>query len=123
VVITAISVLTSVFASSTAQGISVLMLFGAGLTAGLLGQIGDALEAETLVDISEYVSWLLPFEALYQDGLYALTAETSGLTGYLLSLGPFGGARDSGPALILYSVAYVGGLVAIAAALFKRRDL
>lgn len=123
VVVTAISVLASVFTASTAQGIAVLMLFGAGLTAGLLGQIGDALDAQTLIDISEYVSWLLPFEALYQDGLYALTAETSGVTGYLLSLGPFGGARDSGPALVLYSALYVAAAVVIAAALFRRRDL
>ena len=43
VVIAAISLLGSIFLSSTANGIAVFMLFGAGLAAGLLGQIGDAL--------------------------------------------------------------------------------
>lgn len=123
VVVTALSVLVSVFTSSTAQGITVLMLFGAGLTAGLLGQIGDALGAETLVDISEWVSWILPFEALYQDALFALTAETSGLTGFLLSLGPFGGAKDSGALLLPYAAAYVVGVTALAGSVFGRRDL
>ncbi|HKJ36597.1 MAG TPA: ABC transporter permease subunit [Solirubrobacterales bacterium] len=123
VVITCISVLVSVFTSSTAQGITVLMLFGAGLTAGLLGQIGDALESATLIDISEWMSWMLPFEALYQDALYALTAETSGVTGFLLSLGPFGGARDTGIVLDLFALLYCAGLLGLATAAFMRRDL
>lgn len=122
-VVTAISVLVSVFTSSTAQGIAVLMVFGAGLTAGLLGQIGDALSAETLIDISEWVSWLLPFEALYQDALYALTAETSGLTGFLLSLGPFGGAKEASVLLVPYAAAYVIAVTALASWVFGRRDL
>jgi len=42
-VIAALSLLGSVFLSSTANGIAVFMIFGAGLAAGLLGQIGDAL--------------------------------------------------------------------------------
>src|SRR4051794_4029026 len=41
-VIAALSLLGSVFLSSTANGIAVFMIFGAGLAAGLLGQIGDA---------------------------------------------------------------------------------
>lgn len=121
--LTCISILVSVYATSTAQGITVLMLFGAGLTAGLLGQIGDALGSSTLVKISELTSWALPFEALYQDGLYALTAETSGVTGYLLSLGPFGGARNSGITLDLYAVLYSAGLLGLATHAFMRRDL
>ena len=122
-VITCISVLASAFTSSTAQGITVLMLFGAGLTSGLLGQIGDALDSGTLVDISELASKVLPFEALYQDGLFSLTADISGATGYLLSLGPFGGAVESGPGLLVWAVVYCAALIAIAAALFRRRDL
>ena len=73
------------------------MLFGAGLTSGLLGQIGDALNSGTLVDISELASKVLPFEALYQDALFSLTADISGTTGFLLSLGPFGGASRAAP--------------------------
>jgi len=122
-VITCISVLASAFTSSTAQGITVLMLFGAGLTSGLLGQIGDALDSGTLVDLSELASKVLPFEALYQDALYSLTADISGTTGYLLSLGPFGGAVDSGAGIIIWSIVYCAALIAIAAALFRRRDL
>jgi Cu-processing system permease protein len=123
VVLTCLSALASAFTTSTAQGVTVLMLFGAGLTAGLLGQIGDALGSERLVDISEFASRVLPFEALYQDALYSLTAETSGTTGFLLSLGPFGGAVDGGPGLLLWSAIYCAGVLAAASWVFARRDI
>ena len=53
VVIAALSLLGSVFLCATANGIAVFMVFGAGLAAGLLGQIGDALGVETLEDVAE----------------------------------------------------------------------
>jgi ABC-2 type transport system permease protein len=123
VVIAAISLLGSVYLSSTANGIAVFMLFGAGLAAGLLGQIGDALAVETLEDVAKVFSWVLPFEALYQAGLHGLTAETSGLTGVIVQLGPFGGAQEAGAGLWAWTVAYLALLGAWARAAFARRDL
>ena len=123
VVIAAISLLGSVYLSSTANGIAVFMLFGAGLAAGLLGQIGDALAVETLQDVATVSSWLLPFEALYQEGLHGLTAETSGITGVIVQLGPFGGAQESGAGLWAWTLAYLVLLGAWARAAFARRDL
>ena len=55
--IAAMSLLGSMFLSSTANGIAVFMLFGAGLAAGLLGQIGDALAVQTLEDVAKVSSW------------------------------------------------------------------
>jgi Cu-processing system permease protein len=123
IVIAAISLLGSIFLSSTANGIAVFMLFGAGLAAGLLGQIGDALSVDTLEDVAKVSSWLLPFEALYQAGLHGLTAETSGITGVIVQLGPFGGAEKAGPGLWVWTLAYLALLGAGARAGFARRDL
>lgn len=123
VVITCLSALVSAFTTSTAQGVTVLMLFGAGLTSGLLWQIGDALGSDRLIDIAEIASRALPFEALYQDALYALTADVSGTTGFLLSLGPFGGAVEGGPGLLVWAVVYCAAVLALAAWLFDRRDI
>jgi len=123
IVIAAISLLGSIFLSSTANGIAVFMLFGAGLAAGLLGQIGDALSVDTLEDVAKVSSWLLPFEALYQAGLHGLTAETSGITGVIVQLGPFGGAERAGPGLWLWTLAYLALVGAGARAGFARRDL
>jgi ABC-type transport system involved in multi-copper enzyme maturation permease subunit len=122
-VIAAISLFGSIFLSSTANGIAVFMLFGAGLAAGLLGQIGDALAVETLEDVATVSSWLLPFEALYQAGLHGLTADTSGITGVIVQLGPFGGAQEAGAGLWFWTAAYLVLVGAGARAAFARRDL
>jgi Cu-processing system permease protein len=123
VVVAALSLLASVFLTSTAQGIAILMVFGAGLTAGLLGQIGDAIDSNSLSDFAKVASWILPFEALYQGGLNALTSDTTGLTGTAISLGPFGGPQGAGFGLILWAVAYLGITLAAACFAFARRDL
>jgi Cu-processing system permease protein len=122
-VVSALSLLGSVFLTSTANGIAVFMLFGAGLVAGLLGQIGEVLGSETLTNVAEITSWVLPFEALYQDGLNAITADSTGFTEIALDLGPFGGAQAAGPWLWPWTFAYIAlvGLLAVAA--FRRKDL
>jgi Cu-processing system permease protein len=122
-IIAALSLLGSVFLASTANGIAVFMLFGAGLTAGLLGQIGEALQSDTLTDVASLASWALPFEALYQAGLSAITADTVGFTRLALDLGPFGGAQDAGPLLWPWAVLYLAAVGAAATGAFARRDL
>jgi ABC-type transport system involved in multi-copper enzyme maturation permease subunit len=123
VVIAAIALLGSTVLSSTANGIAVFMVFGAGLVAGLLGQIGEALNSDTLDTISDIATWALPFEALYQDGLAELTADVEGTTEAIVTLGPFGGAQAGGALLWPFAVVYVLCAFAGASAFFKRRDL
>jgi len=122
-IIAALSLAGSVVLTSTANGIAVFMVFGAGLTAGLLGQIGEGLNSETLQNIARVASWALPFEALYQAGLAQLTADTVGFTRLAIQLGPFGGAQSASPLLWLWAVGYLGLVGAAALAVFKRRDL
>ena len=122
-IIAALSLLGSVFLTATANGIAIFMLFGAGLVTGLLGTIGHVLNSETLRHAAKIAAYALPFEGLYQDSLHAITANTSGLTGFLLELGPFGGAYTTGTVVRVWAAAYLAlvGLVALAA--FARRDL
>jgi ABC-type transport system involved in multi-copper enzyme maturation permease subunit len=123
VIVAGLSMLASVFLSSTAQGIAILMVFGGGLTAGLLGQIGDAINSDSLSEIAKVASWVLPFEALYQGGLHALTSNTGGLTGTAISLGPFGGPQGAGAGLAVWALIYLAAVLAAACAWFARRDL
>jgi ABC-type transport system involved in multi-copper enzyme maturation permease subunit len=118
-----LSLAGSVFLASTANGIAVFMVFGAGLVAGLLGQIGEGIGSETLSDVSKTASWLLPFEGLYQSALGALTADTVGFTRLAIDLGPFGGAEDFGPLLWPWAVVYLGLVGFVALRAFARRDL
>ena len=122
-VLAALCLLGSVVLSSIANGIASFMLLGAGMFAGLLGQVGHALGETSLEHTAHVVAWVLPFEALYQDGLARTTAGQGGTTRFLVSLGPFGGGSAAGAALLLYVVGYLAlvGLVTCAAA--ARRDL
>ena len=122
-IVAALSLLGSVFLSSIANGIAIFMIFGAGLVAGLLGNIGHVLNSPGLVHAAKIAAWAIPFEALYQDALRSITEKTSGLTGFLLRLGPFGGAEQGGVGLRLWAVAYIVLVGAVAAAGFARRDL
>jgi Cu-processing system permease protein len=123
VVVAALALLGSIFLSANANGIAVLMVFGAGLLAGLLGSIGDALQSHTLQTLANTSSWLLPFEALYRDALRVLVAEVPGVTGAIVQLGPLGGSHDAGPLLAPYTVAYLLAVAAAAAFAFGRSDL
>jgi ABC-2 type transport system permease protein len=123
VVISAISTAGSVVFAATANGIAVFMIYGAGLIAGLLGQIGDALQSHNLQNIANVASWLLPFEALFQDGLDATVSSTGGITGAILDLGPFGGAHHAGGLLWPFTVVYVAAVIGAATWAFSRRDL
>jgi Cu-processing system permease protein len=122
-ILAALSIGGSVVLASTANGIAVFMLFGAGLTAGLLGQIGEALGSDTLDRVANIVSWALPFEALYQAALSALTVDTVGFTRLAIDLGPFGGAESAGPLLWPFALAYLAAVGAGSAWAFARRDL
>ena len=123
VVVAAVGILGSVFLSATANGIAVFMLFGAGLVAGLLGQIGRGLNSQRIEHIATVAAWLAPFEALYEDALHAITRDTVGFTRVALQLGPFGGAQQGGVGLRLWAVAYVVGIGIAAVVAFARRDL
>jgi ABC-type transport system involved in multi-copper enzyme maturation permease subunit len=122
-IVAALSLLGSVFLTATANGIAIFMLFGAGLVAGLLGSIGHALNSHTLEHAAKVAAWIVPFEALYQDGLREITASTTGLTGFLLQLGPFGGAYIHGPGIRIWAGVYLLIVAAVAALGFSRRDL
>ena len=122
-ILAALSLLGSVFLAPTANGIAIFMVFGAGLVSGLLGQIGEALQSETLESVAWFTAWVLPFEALYQAGLAAITADTLGFTRFAVRLGPFGGAQEAGPLLWPWALAYLALVGGAAVAAFARRDL
>ncbi|HEX5910792.1 MAG TPA: ABC transporter permease subunit [Thermoleophilaceae bacterium] len=121
--VVAICLLGSTLLSTTANGIAIFMVFATGLAAGLLGQIGEGLDVDALTTASSVISWIVPFEALYQNGLHALTADIGGAAGVIVQLGPFGGASSVGAAIWPWAVAWSAIVLALAALAFRRRDL
>ena len=102
---------------------TIVWFLGAGLVAGLLGTIGHGLNSHTLVRAAKIAAYLIPFEGLYQDALREIVSRTTGLTGFLLELGPFGGGYTGGFWVRIWAVAYFALVGAVAAYGFSRRDL
>ena len=89
-----------------------------------MAQIGNAIDSDSLHTIGRVASWALPFEGLYAASLHALISDTTGLTGVVLQLGPFGGSEAAGPGLIAWAFAYLVGVLSLAAfALLAPRPL
>ncbi|MDQ2984613.1 MAG: ABC transporter permease [Actinomycetota bacterium] len=122
-VVAALSLLGSVFLSSTANGIGIFMIFGAGLITGLLGSIGHALSSHTLERWAKIAAYALPFEGLYQDALRGIAAGAGGGAEFLIELGPLGGAYVGGLWVRLWVFVYLGLVAALALFSFSRRDL
>jgi ABC-type transport system involved in multi-copper enzyme maturation permease subunit len=123
VIVVALSLLGSVVLASTANGIAIFMLFGAGLVAGLLGSIGHALNSHAVKHASTIASYALPFEGLYQDALRLITEQTTGLTAFVLQLGPFGGGYVHGWTIRTWSVVYLVLVLGAGVGAFSRRNL
>lgn len=123
IIMIALTLLGSVFLSTLTNGIAMFMIYGAGLLAGLLGQLGDVLSSPTLRTTGQVASWVLPFEALYQSGLNSLTSSATGLTRVIVQLGPLGGAQAGGPLLGAWVVVYLIAIAACTLVAFSRRDL
>jgi len=123
VVVSAIALAGSVFFAPIANGIGTLMVFGAGLIAGLLGEIGHAIHSAKLQHIARLAWWVFPFDALYEDALHRLTSGTTGFAEFVLTLGPFGGSHHAGAPLLAWSAAYLALVCGAALVAFSRRDL
>jgi Cu-processing system permease protein len=123
VVIVTLALLVAVELPTMASGIAVFMAFGAGLVGGLMRSLAEGLSSQSLEDIAQLVSWAFPFEALYQAGLAALTADVEGVEGALVQLGPFGSSHRGGLGLVLFALAWVAAAALVARRRFATRDL
>lgn len=120
--ITSVAAAFSVRLHGAAAGIATLMLFGLGLLGGLLEQLGDGIGVESVQRGGEWLSTALPFEAMYQAALHEITSDVTGVSGLVVRLGPFGGARDASAGLVLWAIAWTVAIVALAAWRLRRRD-
>ncbi len=121
-VVAALALAGSTLLSTTGNGIAVFLLFGAGLVAGLLAQLGEVVDSSRLREAGDVVAWALPFEALHQHALAELGHARGGLR-IVLQLGPFGGADAAGWGLFAFTAAYVGAALTLAAVRFRNMEL
>lgn len=122
IAITAVATAFSVRLHGAGAGIATLMLFGVGLIGGLLEQLGTGIKVASVRRGGEWLSTALPFEAMYQAALHEITSDLSGVSGLVVRLGPFGGAREVSAGLLLWAVAWTAAIVALAARRLRRSD-
>jgi len=120
--ITSVATAFSVRLHGAAAGIATLMPFGAGLIGGLLEQLGTGIAVASVRRSGEWLSTALPFEAMYQAALHEITSDLAGVSGIVVRLGPFGGAREASAGLVLWAVAWTAAIVALAASRLRRSD-
>jgi|GEM_PF-999669 len=121
--VAALALAGSTLMTATANGIFVLMIYGAGLVGGMMGSIGEAVGSQRLTDISDTASWVLPFQALYRDALLRLVGDMTGGTAAFVRLGPLGNSHDGGPTLLPWSLVFIVVVLVVATVRLRRLDL
>ncbi len=117
----ALTVVVSIFLPTSATGILVFMLIGAGLGSGFVLELTESLGSDSLDGVAGAVTWLLPYERCYQAAVAAAAPEEGGVQ--LLALGPFAGGREAGNLLLPWIAGWFAVVLGVASTLFGRRDL
>lgn len=114
----ALTILGSTILSTITNGIVVFMLYGIGLTGGLVEQIGALLNNEVLKTMAIVASLAVPSDIIYKKAAVLMWPP-----GAPSVPTPFTPAVPPSNAMVLYAVLY--GVVAIGGAMliFRRRDL
>jgi Cu-processing system permease protein len=115
-----VSILGGTSLSTLANGVLAFGLYGLAFVGGWIEQIGSLLQNETTVNIGILSSLLMPSEALWKRAAFEMQSP---LTRDLGSITPFSSASVPNEMMILYAVAYIAVMLALALRQFSRRDL
>jgi ABC-type transport system involved in multi-copper enzyme maturation permease subunit len=115
-----VSVLGGTVLSTLANGVLAFGLYGLAFVGGWIEQIGSLLHNETTVNIGILSSLLMPSEALWKRAAFEMQSP---LARDLGSMTPFSSTSVPNVIMILYAVAYVAVMLALALRQFSRRDL
>lgn len=121
-VLLAVTVLGSTLLPTLANGILMFMLYAVAMVGGMLEQIGWLLNVRSLQQIGIVSSLIMPVDALYRKIVYILLAPTANPLEALTQLGPFGARVAPSVWMLVYTIAYLFGAVALAVRNFNRRD-
>lgn len=113
-----LTVLGSTIFSTITNGIVVFMLYGIGLTGGLVEQIGTLLNNEVLKTIAIVASLTIPSDVVYKKAADLMWPPSAPSVPT-----PFTPAVPPSAAMIVYAVLYMAVAVGGAMLVFRRRDL
>ena len=132
-IILALAFWGSTMMSTLANGITIFLLYGIVLVAGMIEQIGTFIRmtgasaaahaAGVMINIGIVSSLVLPVDALYRRAVFVLLSNTGNLLGSLQAIGPFGSVSVPSQAMVVYAWVYLVGCLLLAVRSFKRRDI
>jgi len=114
-----VSILGGTSLSTLANGVLAFGLYGLAFVGGWIEQIGSLLQNETTVNIGILSSLVMPSEALWRRAAFEMQ---SSLARGLGNITPFSPTSVPSEIMILYAVAYVVVMLALALRRFSRRD-
>jgi ABC-type transport system involved in multi-copper enzyme maturation permease subunit len=119
-----VTLIGSAFAPALATGIVMFIVYVVANVAGMVEQFGVLAEIETMVRIGVAASIVIPSDALWKMGAAAVQPPNPlPALGFKMSLGPFGVVDPPSVWMGLYAVVYTAIALALATAIFSRRDL
>jgi ABC-type transport system involved in multi-copper enzyme maturation permease subunit len=128
VVLLTLALLLSTRLPAIASGAVCVVLFGLGWMAGVFAGVGRFFDAGALVTVAEASRWLLPSDGLWRGTIYALEpavviAALEGVGGPAVDVNPFFAPIPPPVELILWTAAWIVGVLALATWSLGRRDL
>lgn len=119
-ILLSLTMLGSTIFSTMANGVIVFMLYGMAATGGLVENIGNALDNDTMVSIGVATSVALPSDAMWKLASYVVQPTVAVST---LGPNPFGTAAPPSDLAVRYALVYCAALVVASMLVFRRRDI
>ena len=125
-VLLSLTVLLSTRLPPIAGGAIAVVAYGLAWVAGVLGQIGLALDSPSLVNVSAASRLLLPTDAFWQGVVYGLEPSfviNAAEGEFVARTSPFFAASGPSPAILAWAVIWIALVLALAVAQLRRREL
>jgi len=119
-ILLSLTMLGSTIFSTMANGVIVFMLYGMAVTGGLVEQIGNALDNDTMVTIGILTSVIVPSDSIWKLASYVVQPSVAV---NLIGPNPFGTSAPPSDIAVRYAIAYCATLVIASMLIFRRRDI
>jgi ABC-type transport system involved in multi-copper enzyme maturation permease subunit len=119
-ILLSLTMLGSTIFSTMANGVIVFMLYGMAVTGGLVEQIGNALDNDTMVKIGILTSLVVPSDSIWKLASYVVQPS---MAVNLIGPNPFGTSAPPSDLAVRYAFLYCATLVIASMLVFRRRDI
>lgn len=119
-ILLSLTMLGSTIFSTMANGVIVFMLYGMAVTGGLIEQIGNSIDNDTMVSIGVLSSVLVPSDAMWKLASYVVQPS---LAVNFIGPNPFGTAAPPSDMAVRYAIVYCLTAVAASMLVFRSRDI